>query len=346
VTPTGGVITRTIVGTGTENGIAYIDIRYQASAIGNAFVSFEATNFVAATPGQVWSASAYVKLVGGAYTGITQTDVDITPRDAALVALADNLTVFTATTAALSTQRITTTHTMPATTAWISAATRIIGSGAFDITLRIGLPQLELGAFATSVIPTTTTALTRSADVASVNTLSPWYNSAASTIYGEWTPIAATMPTGATQVIAIFNDTTANNTQSLFQIQAASTKASANMLSGGVNPGRLDSGGAYSNATAKAAAAFAASDRAISANGTVATTSTSGALPASITRLELGGNSGFNYLNGYLRRITYYPRRLTNLELQTITLPAGATITTQEYSLDTNFIGNTVAIGS
>jgi hypothetical protein len=154
------------------------------------------------------------------------------------------------------------------------------------------------------------------------------------------------MPTGATQVIAIFNDTTANNTQSLFQIQAASTKASANMLSGGVNPGRLDSGGAYSNATAKAAAAFAASDRAISANGTVATTSTSGALPASITRLELGGNSGFNYLNGYLRRITYYPRRLTNLELQTITLPAGATITTQEYSLDTNFIGNTVAIGS
>jgi hypothetical protein len=41
--------------------------------------------------------------------------------------------------------------------------------------------QLEAGAFATSYIPTTTTSLTRSADEAAVNTLSPWFNAA------EWT---------------------------------------------------------------------------------------------------------------------------------------------------------------
>ena len=234
----------------------------------------------------------------------------------------NTVVVASATSAALSTQRATATQTLNggATTAFLLPYFELVLSGAaIDITLRIGLPQLELGAFATSVIPTTTTALTRSADVASVNTLSPWYNSTASTLYAEWTPIAATMPTGATQVIAIFNDTTANNTQNLFQSQTVATKASQNMLSGGVNPGRIDSGGAYSNATAKAATVFAASDRAISVNGTAATTSTSGALPTSITRLELGGNGGFNYLNGYLRRITYYPRRLSNAELQTIT---------------------------
>jgi hypothetical protein len=40
---------------------------------------------------------------------------------------------------------------------------------AIDITLRIGMPQLEQGAFATSVIPTTTATVTRATDVASIN---------------------------------------------------------------------------------------------------------------------------------------------------------------------------------
>ena len=91
------------------------------------------------------------------------------------------------------------------------------------------------------------------------------------------------------------------------------------MFSGGVNAGRLDAGGAYSNATVKAAAAYAALDRAISVNGNAAVTSAVGALPVSVTRLELGNAFLANALNGYLRRITYYPRRLSNAELQAIT---------------------------
>jgi hypothetical protein len=180
--------------------------------------------------------------------------------------------------------------------------------------------QLEAGAFPTSYIPTTTAALTRAADVASVNTLSPWYNATASTLYAEWTNLAATMPTGAAQVVARIGDATGNNFISLFQFQNASSKASQNMFSGGANPGRLDSGGAYSNATVKAAAAFAASDRALSTNGTAATTSATGAMPLSATRMGIGIDDTFNGpLNGYLRRITYYPRRLSNAELVSIT---------------------------
>jgi hypothetical protein len=180
--------------------------------------------------------------------------------------------------------------------------------------------QLEAGSFATSYIPTTTTALTRAADVASVNTLSPWFNSVEGTVYAEWTNLAATMPTGAAQVVARIGDATGNNFISLFQFQNASSKASQNMFSGGANPGRLDSGGAYSNATVKAAAAFAASDRALSTNGTAATTSATGAMPLSATRMGIGIDDTFNGpLNGYLRRITYYPRRLSNAELVSIT---------------------------
>ena len=51
-------------------------------------------------------------------------------------------------------------------------------------------------------------------------------------------------------------------------------------------------------------------------------------------------------LNGYLRRVTYYPRVLTAAELRTLTLPAGATLSTQDYSLDTDFTGNTVSVGA
>jgi hypothetical protein len=180
-------------------------------------------------------------------------------------------------------------------------------------------PQVEAGAFPTSYIPTTTTALTRSADVASVNTLAPWFNSAASTLYAEWTNIAAAIPTGGTQIVTEITDVTANNFYRIFQSQGAGTKASTNMFSGGVNPGRLDSGGAYSTATVKAASAFAASDRAISANGTAATTSATGSLPVGVTALNLGQAGSTSNLNGWLRRVSYFPRRLANAELVTLT---------------------------
>jgi hypothetical protein len=181
--------------------------------------------------------------------------------------------------------------------------------------------QIEAGSFPTSYIPTTSTALTRAADVASVNTLSPWYNASQSTIYAEWTNIAATMPTGSTQIVFRIGDGTGNNFLALFQTQGASSKASQNQFSGGVNPGRIDAGGAYSNTTVKAASAFAASDRALSANGGVAVTSATGAMPVTSIRMSFGVDDSLSvgFLNGYLRRVTYYPVRLSNAELVSLT---------------------------
>ena len=318
-------LTRQIVGTGTENGITYIEVKLSGTPSGSGVYQFqfEPSNAVAALTAQTWTASSYLKLQAGSYAGVSSNRFGFSEYTSGGAFITFNtVVVASATSAALSTQRATATQTLNggATTAFLLPYFELVLSGAaIDITLRIGLPQLELGAFATSVIPTTTTALTRSADVAAVNTLSPWYNSAASTIYGEWTNLAATMPSGSVQTVSNVNDTTGNNQQSLFQLQAASTKASANMFSGGVNAGRLDAGGAYSNATVKAAAAYAALDRAISVNGNAAVTSAVGALPVSVTRLELGNAFLANALNGYLRRITYYPRRLSNAELQAIT---------------------------
>lgn len=319
-------LTYQVVGTGTDSGITYIDIRVSGtpSATGDQFIASPATTTgVAALSGQTWTNSMYVKIQAGSLTGVGGVQLRLSERNSVGGNLTDGRVNIIPTTSALSSQRYTQTRTNTnASTAFLFPSLLLnVSSGvAIDITLRIGLPQLELGAFATSVIPTTTTALTRSADVASVNTLSPWFNSTASTLYAEWTPIAAAIPTGATQLVTEIAELTNANFYRIFQSQVAGAKASSNMFSGGANPGRLDSGGAYSNATVKAAAAFAASDRAISANGAVATTSATGALPVGVTALFLGQQAGStNFLNGYLRRITYYPRKLSSAELQAIT---------------------------
>ena len=75
-------------------------------------------------------------------------------------------------------------------------------------------------------------------------------------------------------------------------------------------------------ALVKQAAAFTLNDFALVANGGNPVTSASGNMPT-VTTLRLGGYinaiTAGNLLNGYLRRITYYPRRLSNAELQTLT---------------------------
>jgi hypothetical protein len=172
--------------------------------------------------------------------------------------------------------------------------------------------QLEAGAFATSYIPTTTAATTRSADIASIGTLSPWYNASAGTIYAEFqTPITG----NAFQ--ASFNDATANNRVGILssssQFVAARNTGGAGVL---FTPGTANAPSLVN--VNKSALAFANTDYALCGNGgTVATASTYNV--PTVTRLELGQQLTATVLNGYLRRITYTPRRLTDAELQSLT---------------------------
>jgi hypothetical protein len=135
----------------------------------------------------------------------------------------------------------------------------------------------------------------------------------------------------------------------LFTSQAAGKTAAFNAFTASVNAGRIDATPAFvANTVTKAAAGYAANNRAVTANGAAPTTSATAYTIPTVTVARLGSQDPFgnNTINGYLRRVTYYPRRLTNAEIQTLTLPTGAVISTQDYTLDTNYIGNTVAIGS
>jgi hypothetical protein len=169
--------------------------------------------------------------------------------------------------------------------------------------------QLEAGSFATSYIPTLASTVTRSADVATVNTLSPWFNATEGTLFAEFnasTGVSYCAPT------SLYTD--ANNEITIVGGTAGAGAAGFVVVAGGsvqANPGTR----ALSR---KIAGAYKLNDFAVSTNGAAAATDTSGTVP-SISTLGLGSSYSSSYLNGHLRRVAYYPRRLANAELQALT---------------------------
>jgi hypothetical protein len=176
--------------------------------------------------------------------------------------------------------------------------------------------QLEAGAFPTSYIPTTTTSLTRSADVASVNTLSPWYNAAAGTVYVEF--VWEGLKSVAGQRIVSFDDGTNSNYWSPLSTSGSGMQGVVQV--GGVaeavnsTPSTIFSAGVLY----KQALALELNNSVSAINGTAGTPDTSVTVPT-VNTLRLGANTSGATNNIWFRRITYYPRRLSNAELQAIT---------------------------
>ena len=177
--------------------------------------------------------------------------------------------------------------------------------------------QLEAGAFATSYIPTVASQVTRSADVASVNTLSPWYNAAEGTLYVEGSTLALA---SSDRIIAAFSDNTSSNTFELYK-QSNSATARLYMATSGVLQADLIFASVFNAGTnAKLAAAYKVNDVAMTANAAAVQTDVTATVPV-VTTLGIGTRStpGALVWGGHIRRITYYPRRLSNAELQAIT---------------------------
>jgi hypothetical protein len=175
------------------------------------------------------------------------------------------------------------------------------------------LCQAETGSFPTSTIPTTTTALPRAADVASVNTLSPWYNATEGTLFAQASVISTSYNQGALAdigAIGAFGTT--------IYLNWNGTSWTLNPNTPPLNIGSV----VTTSSTAKMAAALKANDSVLSANGLIGAVDTSCALPSAPNALSIGKagwSVGSNFFNGWIQRITYYPRRLSNAELQTIT---------------------------
>jgi hypothetical protein len=177
--------------------------------------------------------------------------------------------------------------------------------------------QLEAGAFPTSYIPTTTTALTRNADVASMTgtNFSSWFNASQGTVL-----CAATRPSSGQPYLWMFsNGATASER---YYLRYVATQYQFIPRASGV-----DGAGAYVSAasallTARHATAYVSNQNRISSNGlqdgnsTVTVTSQ----PTSLDTLYLGSFTGTgSFLNGTIQRLAFYPVALPNAQLVALT---------------------------
>ena len=183
--------------------------------------------------------------------------------------------------------------------------------------------QLELGGFVTSFIPTPSlAAATRGQDLVEITEeeFSEFYNRTEGSFVSEIMLKPSFPVTGYATVMMSLSDGSFNNRVTLASSTgSAAFNADVNIGSGTPTRAALGSytSGSYS---IKAAMAYKASDTAGSLNGAAAVTSSpSGTLPL-LTRADIGkDHQNGNLLNGHVKRIMYYPKRLPNNQLRTLT---------------------------
>ena len=172
--------------------------------------------------------------------------------------------------------------------------------------------QTEVGATPSSYIPTTSAAATRAAESPYIDVSPDWYNPAGGTLLVE--AIAPNSIQSFARIASL--ERPGVNVLSIQRVQDAASSTAR-----GYFEGASIVAGATSfppSVPVKVALAGALGDFALSASGSIFTSSL-GAFGAP-TQLRLG-SSIFNssHLNGHIQRVAYYPRRLTNAQLQRLT---------------------------
>jgi len=177
--------------------------------------------------------------------------------------------------------------------------------------------QLEAGAFPTSYIKTSGASATRSADNASITgeNFSSWYRQDEGSIYVDSTK--GNLGTNFAGYFSLHTEDFSNseyywllhNSSDQFQFLVAPAIAS---LTDGVD---------VSLGSQKACVSWADDDFSMSINGGAIQSDTSGPAKKNLAGLRIGFSpySNSHYLNSTIKKLSYYPQRLTNEQLQQLT---------------------------
>jgi hypothetical protein len=268
---------------------------------------FEGRNVISVNSGQSWAASLFNRVTAGTIPAGTQFSTRILTFTSA-GALVDNASNSGLFTPIAVLRRATALHT----------ATAGVGTGGFitnglhlfnfpantsiDFTVEILLPQLELGASASSPIPTFGTALTRSADNLSMTDLS-WYQQSGGVFYSE--AVCGSLPTGNVAFVGTLG--AAGTSFNFIDVARYQPTLRALTLTAGVSQSALATSltlGVFH----KTAHAFSSGGARFVANGGAPLVDTSVNLPTPPT-LFLGwdGVSATRALNGIIREIAFIP---------------------------------------
>lgn len=173
--------------------------------------------------------------------------------------------------------------------------------------------QLEAGAFPTSYIATTSAQVTRSADAASMTgtNFSSWYNQGEGTAYAEAQINFAPIGAGGAPFYSIDNVSTniiqpyfSNTSGILFTYITVNNVMQSNTGNTVIQQGQM-----FKHAQAYQVNNFAS----VVNNGTVST-DTSGIVPT-VTQIRFT----YGVKSTYFKKFAYYPQRLTNAQLQSLT---------------------------
>jgi hypothetical protein len=181
--------------------------------------------------------------------------------------------------------------------------------------------QTEAGSFPTSYIPTVASTVTRSADNAFMTgtNFSSWYNQTEGTILTnikyDGAPISGVM----NRIAFYLRGTGSANTWHGWW-ESVNTGGTINYNGTSFDATLIQSGTTISQGSrVKLISAIKTNDFAFSQNGGTVQTDTSVILPITHTIIDIGNSGGGNYINGTISQLLYYPKRLTNSQLQNLT---------------------------
>lgn len=174
--------------------------------------------------------------------------------------------------------------------------------------------QLELGAFPTSYIQTVASQVTRAADSASMTgaNFSSWYNAAEGTMFAE-----SYLRTGSPFIVVGISDGTTNNRS---QIGAFTSGNQFFYVVGGVVQALFAATPSTNEFNNKQAFAYKTNDFAGVVNGGTAGVDTLGVVTNAVNQMQIGSRTGVaEFANSTIKKIAYYPLRVTNAQLQGLT---------------------------
>ena len=176
--------------------------------------------------------------------------------------------------------------------------------------------QVEQGAFPTSYIPTTSATATRASEVTEITgtNFSDFHNPREFTLYAKYTLGDDASSLGILHLIGATSADTASVHYS------ASSAAQATLNTNGVNLVNISPTG-YSNPGVYS--------RAFAVSGSSANQAINGVLPSggftgpfvmpALIKMQIGTEGSASQINGHIAKVAYYPKRLTDEQLQALT---------------------------
>lgn len=174
--------------------------------------------------------------------------------------------------------------------------------------------QLEAGTFATSYIPTTSTTVTRGVDFASMtnSNFSSWYDALEGTMYVELDVLGLNSNGGVSSVVRI--DSSSDTSTNSFRLGTIITGLDYYVQTATTPQVDSSTYAVVSNTFNKYAYTYKVNDFAVATNGGTLLTDAIGTLPVANQLIFAK-----DLFSGHLKKVTYYPVRITNVQLQAIT---------------------------